>query len=179
MIAYYQELTWLRRGNFLFAISVLFCLLCSFAWNQSFAATSIPAPMKSYLDQHYSGWVLATTSKQDEAKCLNKKSSFTPSLVWGDFNGDGIRDYAIQISHRRRIMQLVFLGNASVHVLANWEAVRGFPLDVVPRGAKYFDIGEQKQITFPVDVLRSITCGQGEDYYVFKGGKFKRENNRE
>lgn len=179
MDEYFQRLAHLRERYFPFAIFFLFSLLGSVAWNQAFASTPIPAPMKAYLDQHYPGWVLANTSKQDVAKCFDKRSPFLPSLVWGDFNGDGVRDYAIQISHRRRIMQLIFLSNSSVHVLANWEADRGFPFGVVPKGTKYGDFGQQKEITFPVDVLRSITCGQGEDYYVFKGGKFKEINNRE
>ena len=170
-------LIWLRKNCFIFVMSVLLCLLAQFAWGQTSATPSIPVSMKVYLDQHYPGWALAKTSKQDVLNCFDKKSPFVPSFVWGDFNGDRVRDYAIQLRHQHRIKLLVFLSDNSAHVLSDYESNIGNILEVLAKGDEYFDMGQQEYIKFSVDILRSIfDCEkkvQRENYFIFEGGKFE------
>jgi hypothetical protein len=59
---------------------------------------AIPAAIQASLDQEYPGWKLAPVSPQIQQTFKKHKGSRLPSLVIGDFDHDGNRDYALQIA---------------------------------------------------------------------------------
>ena len=60
--------------------------------------TGLPVAVQKALGLKHPGWKLADISKENRDICFNPKSGYQPSLVWGDFDGDGQKDYAALIS---------------------------------------------------------------------------------
>ncbi len=78
----------------------MFLLCCLFAssWIYSQGAPAqLPEIIKDILDKELPGWKFY---KVDEAYDYSKDMNvpFRPNFIWGDFDGDGERDYAVQIT---------------------------------------------------------------------------------
>jgi hypothetical protein len=61
-------------------------------------ASFLPESIRATLDQEYPGWKLAPVTAQVQKEFKTHKPNRFPSLVAGDFDRDGKRDYAVQIA---------------------------------------------------------------------------------
>src|SRR5690349_16120709 len=58
---------------------------------------SLPPAIHATLDQEYAGWKFASVTPQINNEFKKHWANRQPSLVAGDFNHDGKKDYAVQI----------------------------------------------------------------------------------
>src|SRR6266581_741980 len=58
----------------------------------------LPESIRATLDQEYPGWKLAPVTPQVQREFKKHRVNRSPSLVSGDFDHDGKRDYAVQIA---------------------------------------------------------------------------------
>lgn len=62
------------------------------------AARLLPSPILEMLNREYPGWTLARASKPVQDQFTKHQAGHPPSVMGGDFDGDGQKDYAVQIS---------------------------------------------------------------------------------
>jgi len=60
-------------------------------------ASPLPESIRATLDQEYPGWKLAPVTPLIQKAYKQQKTTHAPSLTAADFDGDGKRDYAVQI----------------------------------------------------------------------------------
>jgi len=107
------------------------------------ATTPIPKGVKSKLDQMHPGWKLAEMSDEDRKTCFNKNSKYEPTLIWGDFDGDGKQDYAAIITYGNSWAVIALLargtGYQAFELFAPSQSYNRAPdvLDVVPKGGQW------------------------------------------
>jgi hypothetical protein len=58
----------------------------------------LPSNIRTVLDAEYPGWKLATVTPQIQQEFKKHRANRLPSLAVGDFDHDGKKDYAVQIS---------------------------------------------------------------------------------
>lgn len=125
--------------------------------------------IKKFLRREYPGWGLAKVSIEDMNICFDKPLNRHPSAVWGDFNGDGITDYAVQLSKNNERVLLSFLSPKRVVKI---EHNRGWvvPISVRKKGEEFFDYRTNKTDKFPKDAISVVYCGKGSTTYLYKSG---------
>lgn len=99
--------------------------------NELAVAQQLPAQIRSYLDGHYKGWELSPTTKGCDFHA-NK------GYVFGDFDGDGRRDFAVKFMKGKKGYILAFLrrnNSFKAYILHDYES----------DDAKYSNIGVLKK----------------------------------
>ena len=136
----------------------------------------MPSEIQNRLSSKYQGWRLAEPSREDRQTCFDKRSGFQPSVVWGDFNGDRQRDYAVQITQRRQVILLVFLNQGMTYTeyAVNSDPLGGtIPvLGVSKRGEKYLDHERNRNSIFPFETVTAIYCESSAVSFIFRNGRF-------
>ena len=79
-------------------IRVTSIFLTTLIFSAGVLSQRLPAPVKQYLDRNYRGWKLAG--------CYGEKSN---SVLSGDFDGNGKRDYAIKFIRGKQGFLMAFL----------------------------------------------------------------------
>ena len=132
----------------------------------------VPPAIKKVLDDEYPGWFFPTVSAEELRVCRQPDTNFSPALVWGDFDGDGSRDYGVAIQQGERRYTLAFLARGSgfgrfVLEPGGWNilgvAVKG---ETVPRFA-------QGTVTLQNDALIGLKCESSSVAYVYTNGTFQ------
>jgi len=114
--------------------------LGSNAW--TLQKTSIPDGVKLVLDHLHPGWKLAEISDEDRQICFKNESKYEPTLIWGDFDGDGKQDYAAIIKYGTKTAVIAFLargtGYQPFEVFVTSQRIKRPPdlLHVFPKGAQ-------------------------------------------
>jgi hypothetical protein len=104
--------------------------------------TPIPKGVKSVLDQMHPGWKLAEISAENRNLCFKKNSKYEPTLIWGDFDGNGKQDYAAIITYGNKWAVIAFLargtGYQAFELLTPSQSYKRAPdiLDVFPKGVQ-------------------------------------------
>jgi hypothetical protein len=136
----------------------------------------IPSEIQSLLNSKYQGWRLAEPSREDRQTCFDKRTGFQPSIVWGDFNGDRQRDYAVLITQRRQVILVVFLNQGTTYTeyAVNSDPVGGtIPvLGVSKRGEKYFDHERNRNGIYPLETVTATYCESSAVSFIFRNGRF-------
>lgn len=129
--------------------------------------SSITSAVKAYLDQNYSGWILAN-SKQ----CANDVQD--PVQLYGDFDGDGTSDFAIRIYHGTELYLFAFLSSGGVYTLEREFGYVANPLTLMKNGARDYEYENGQRVLLPHDGITVNICEKSAWTYVYLGGKFKR-----
>lgn len=89
-------------------MSTLITLACLFlatlGWTENPPAKTpvkgphLPEAIRTILNQEYPGWKLAPVSSQVQETFRKHKIGHAPSMLGGDFNADGRKDYVVQIT---------------------------------------------------------------------------------
>lgn len=104
----------LSRISFLFLLFFLLLVETS----QITSAQTLPAKVRSYLTDNYSGW-------KQTAVANNCDAGYKKSIIVGDFDSNGKRDYAVKFIHGRKGYILAFLTKGAdykPYLLANGTA---------------------------------------------------------
>ena len=97
------------KGIATLPIAILICAGAAAAQDQQAESLKrLPPDIKTYLDKKYPDWKFLPLSAQ-VVECRDAETKLHPSLVRGDFNGDGIPDFAVQIVHAGRVHAFEFL----------------------------------------------------------------------
>jgi hypothetical protein len=136
----------------------------------------LPGIIKVLLDAKYPGWRLADVSEENLGICFDKKSPFQPSLVWGDFDGDGKQDYAIRITQGKDNIAIAFLQQGAdfkdyVLLVDHETSGRGL-LSLSHKGGKFYDWGKKTSDNYPNDSPTVAYCETSAISYIFRAGKF-------
>jgi hypothetical protein len=105
--------------------------------------TGLPSAAQKALDLKHPGWKLADISKENRDICFNPKSGYEPSLVWGDFDGDGQKDYAALIFSKGRTAVVILLKRKEAYLVSDVFSTskpeeRGPELlGLIPKGGAY------------------------------------------
>lgn len=148
----------------------------------------LPSSIQTILDRDYPGWVPVQTRADDIATCKQPNPGFQYWFVWGDFNGDGKRDYAAEITQQSTTYLLAFLATADgfksimVDKFPVTGSARGWSvLGVAPKGSTVPDLHEgpngqlvARKRTLYSDALLGIGCESSSMAYIFVGSSFQR-----
>lgn len=144
----------------------------------SFAQESalIPAGVKSILDQMHPGWKLAQISDENRQICFKKDSKFRPTLIWGDFDGDGKQDYAVIVDYGKKSSVMAFLargtGYKAFELFTPSRSNERAPdlLEVLPKGMQ---LGTKAQKSAH-ESIASEYCESSSVFYFYEAGTFHR-----
>jgi len=149
--------------------------VCGFAAAQPVNDQFIPREAKAALDRLHPGWKLAAISNDDRRICFRKESSFQPALVWGDFNGDGKKDYAALVEYGGKTGVVILLaggqGYKPVEVFKTTKPGERAPslLDVVPKG---MPAGSYRR-KLPQETVMMQYCESSSVIFVYANGSFR------
>jgi hypothetical protein len=133
---------------------------------------TLPAKIQTHLTKTYPGWRQTATA----TNCIPK---FQQSVISGDFDGDGSRDYAVKFIQGNRGYIIAFLARGAdyrSYVLANTTAqdIKRIGLTVGRKGQR--NEGEEGPVTIlPNDAPLLGTCESEACYYVYRNGNFRCE----
>ena len=148
----------------------------------------LPVSLESLLDKEYPGWRFAQ-AHPDFNDTMQETGMF-PSLVFGDYNQDGHRDYAVRIEYRQQairraaIIALVSQGADFVpHVIRAYEE-NPAPEESLSysyfnylypnaKGSQGYDHELAKEFVFEKDAFMDVSDGKGAVSYIFEDGKFR------
>jgi hypothetical protein len=135
----------------------------------------VPPPIREFLNHQYPGWSFPA------ATCRQPDPAFFPEFVWGDFNGDGLRDYGVEIVRGGKHYTLAFLARGSGFTSFALERPGWDVLGVVKKGttvphitgsARGYLIGGNS-VFLTNDALMGIRCESSSVAYVYKNGSFQ------
>ena len=97
--------------------SSILCSSLAYAQDQQTESLKhLPQEIRLFLDQKYPGWKFAPVSEL-AMECNDVETQSHPSLTWGDFNGDGKTDFAVQIIQNGRISAYQLLSHGKKFVV--------------------------------------------------------------
>ena len=159
----------------------LLCATAAFAQDQHGEALKrLPPDIKTYLDKKYPAWKFLPVPAADVA-CRDAETKLHPSLVRGDFNGDGIADFAVQIVEGGRVHAFEFLSSKKTFTVAPLFERKQLPgkefsaaLVLEPKGKK-----TEVDTVEKVDTLKVSACDSVPMRFVFRNGRVRNESPRD
>ena len=141
----------------------------------------LPQNIRKLLDDEYPGWFFPTVSAGDLKVCRQPNPGFSPGIVWGDFDGDGTRDYGVAIQQGERRYTLAFLDRGSGFARFELEPGGWNILGVVRKGEIVPQVGQdahgnlvaQDPVTLQNDALIGMKCESASVAYLWGSGGFQ------
>jgi len=143
--------------------------------------TKLPPEITVILNRDYPGWVFSEGCSIE----LNDPSGrqHSPHFIWGDFDSNGHKDYAVLIGNGGKWSLLAFFkknGEFKAHILEAYHSDNARYADRYlllhkkgEAGAYYNDFDEQKPFVYPHDSIESLVLDKGGVSYIFKQGSFQ------
>jgi hypothetical protein len=149
-------------------------------WQIREDAKRVPAALKSILDEEYPGWFFPNVAAEDRRICRQTSPGFLPGLVWGDFDGDGVRDYGVAIRQGNRRHTLIFLARARGFKEFSLEPSGWNILGVEPKGSALPHLEadgngfrQAEPVRLERDALIGIHCESSAVAYLYSNGVFR------
>jgi hypothetical protein len=149
------------------------------AWAQSGQAPTrsaeLPKAAREVVDHAWKNWRLVEVNAAGNAACVQGLNGQSPSLVSGDFNGDGRADYALQIVTSKGIQLIALiqrLDGFDLHDIATLSATPPSVLRVEPRGTTYHTAASFLTRYFGNDTVSVTACGGDQTAYFWTGSGF-------
>ena len=163
---------------------LIIILICSGAASaqdqQAESLKRLPPDIKTFLDKKYPEWKFLAIPAE-VMSCRDAETKLHPSLVRGDFKGDGKPDYAIQIVQKGRVRAFEFLSNGSTFSSAPLFERKSVPGNESP-SALVLERKGQKTSTNTVEVTDTLEVNDCESIpmrFVFRNGRIKNESPRD
>lgn len=157
-------------------IACLFLYLIIIGFGQSVTqAQTIPAKVRTYLNRNYSGWKPTAIA----SGCYTK---FARSIVSGDFDGDGKKDYAVKLVRGTKGYVIAFLARGddySAFVLEARSArdIKNYGLSIGRKGERYPIGGDPPDVIYgklPNDAPFVGPCeSDSGGYRIYSNGRFQ------
>jgi hypothetical protein len=165
-------------------IALLLCLLCCkpASWAQNYAGR-LPSPARLMLNGRFPGWKFAEVSPEVRQFFEQEMKGASPSVINGDFDGNGRLDYAALIQHGKilnergkaigsRYYLVAFLRRGAGYRMYVIKDPGGEYLCLAKKGTRDYNYEEQKEITYANDAIMTGIFEKGGSSYVYKNGKF-------
>lgn len=144
-------------------------------------APQLPSAIRARLDTEYPGWKLAEVSPGAYEDYRYHRFRVRPNLIWGDFDGDGKRDYAVAIEHpghlRPELVVIAFLRRGRSFHSYTLEASAASPTTYLwphSQGEKGFDFNLNKYFVYAHDAV-GVAYGEVAGVsYLFEHGAFRK-----
>lgn len=169
------------KGIATLPIAILICAGAAAAQDQQAESLKrLPPDIKTYLDKKYPDWKFLALSAP-VVECRDMETKLHPSLVRGDFNGDGIPDFAVQIVHARRVHAFEFLSQGKlfkVNPLFEQRQVPGKEFRaalVLERKGQKTEVGTVEK----VDTLKVSDCESVPLRFVYRNGRVRDDSPRD
>jgi hypothetical protein len=156
---------------------VLACFLLMPVWAQMPSVT-LPPPVMAQLDARYPGWKLAPIAPQIEEWFAEARFSYRPNLVGADFDGDGKRDYVVElVSNAGQLVVVGFMAKGDKFEMQ--ELAKDAPdpftyLLVYEKGSKDFDFKKMKPFRHLTDSLGLMYFTKTPYTFMYRSGKFRK-----
>ncbi len=144
----------------------------------------LPLPIKVLLNQNYPGWEFPEVSEDD---CYSVRECGGPDayaqLIRGDFNDDGLSDYAVLIQLNAEANDKGIARPIRVDVVAFFRRANGYKMYpvtsegggaviVMRKGTTDYDYEKERDFTYPRDAIFT-GIGMGGTSYLYEYGKFR------
>jgi hypothetical protein len=144
----------------------------------------LPLPIKVLLNRNFPGWSFPEISEDD---CHAIRECGGPEaygqMIKGDFNGDGLTDYAVLIQQSAEANDRGVAKPLFVSIVAFFRKPGGYKMDPVtseggsalilmPKGGEDYDYEAQRDFTYPRDSIFS-GVGMGGTSYIWENGRFR------
>ncbi len=158
----------MKQSRILFLL-ILFVLLFVEVEQTAFAQT-LPAKVRTYLTENYSGW-------KQTAVASGCYASFKKSVIVGDFDKNGKNDYVVKFVQGRTGFFLAFLSSGSnykPYLLESGTAaeIKKMGLNMSSKGEK-MENEDGKVYKSPEDRPMIGICESHAGYYSFSNGDFR------
>lgn len=148
---------------------------------------TVPHEVMAILDNEYAGWSLVdnfSVLREPVLSYLNLDTSKShPNLVWGDFNGDGKRDYAVFVERKtasgekeRFLVAFLRCGTSfQMHLLerAVYPAQIGDYIWLARKGSRYYDYDRERYFRLEHDGIQAVVIEKAAVTYIFQNGRFQ------
>lgn len=161
-------------------VALLVCAVAVHAQDQQAESLRrLPVEVKTYLDKKYPSWKFVPVPAA-AVVCRDAETKLHPSLVSGDFNGDGAPDFAVQIVHGGRVHAFEFLSRGKsfgVNPLFERKQTSGDMSSalVLERKGQKTEVGTIEK----VDTLKVNDCESIPMRFVYRSGRVKNESPRD
>lgn len=147
----------------------------------------LPQPVLQLLSQQYPGQQELTFTEGVLQRAEDNTQG--PGIVRGDFNGDNLQDYAVQLQQNKQLVIVVAMNGAN----DNWQLYeikkdilfndRGtlkspYLLRLTQAGTELEHQTTQKEITTPYDAV-TVSLDGNDTAYLYENGKFEGYNTGE
>ena len=156
---------------------VLFLVLAA-AVASAQTPADLPSPLRAALDREYRSWSFGIVTPE-VLRNFRGKPLF-PNLIFGDFDGDGSRDYAVKIAYTEKAARvqriIVFLHRGKdflPHVLDTAPENSITYLWLAAKGTNGFDHESEKEFVYQNDAVTLVFDEKAAVSYIYEGGKFR------
>jgi hypothetical protein len=144
----------------------------------------LPLPIKVLLNRNFPGWEFPEVS-EDDCYAIRECGGLEAyaQMIKGDFNEDGLQDYAVLIQQsaeatdkgaaRPLVIQIVaFFRKSGGYKMHPVSSEGGGSLILMPKGESDYDYEAQQDFTYPRDSIFS-GMGMGGTSYIYENGRFR------
>jgi hypothetical protein len=161
-----------RRAVLASAVAAAAASVDAISVRASSQSPQLPDAVTQTLDASHPGWTLVAVDPASAERCGGGlRDGMTPSLIWADFNGDNVRDYAavLDTGGTRSVVLILSRGTTYTSVVL---PSRGGLLSVMRRGSRYFDHGRDRSGVARLDTVVVVQCENSAIAYLHEDGRF-------
>jgi hypothetical protein len=144
----------------------------------------LPLPIKVLLNGNFPGWSFPEVS-EDDCYAVRECGGLEAyaQMIKGDFNDDGLTDYAVLIQQSAEANDKGVAKPLIVHIVAFFRKAAGYKMHQVTseggsdlilmrKGESDYDYGAQRDFTYPRDSILT-GMGMGGTSYIYENGRFR------
>jgi len=144
----------------------------------------LPLPIKVLLNRNFPGWSLPEVS-EDDCGAVRECGGLEAyaQMIKGDFNDDGLQDYAVLIQQSAEANDKGVAKPLIVHIVAFFRKAAGYQMHLVTseggsalilmrKGESDYDYEGERDFTYPRDSIFS-GMGMGGTSYIYEHGRFR------
>jgi hypothetical protein len=156
-----------------------FIIACSPQFESEKADDKLPTEVRAILNKNFKGWKFSTIIEDIYRFYESDTLKGFPNFVWGDFDGNGEKDYAIKITMTdtsgSRDVVVAFLKTKSKYsyfVLTSHPSNPEVYLYLLKKGEDGYDVANEKPFVYENDSIGVFYFEKAGGSYVFKDNKF-------
>jgi hypothetical protein len=144
----------------------------------------LPLPIKVLLNRNFPGWSFPEVS-EDDCGAVRECGGLEAyaQMIKGDFNADGLQDYAVLIQQSAEANDKGVAKPLFVHIVAFFRKPSGYKMHLVTseggsalilmrKGETDYDYESERDFTYPRDSIFS-GIGMGGTSYIWENGRFR------
>jgi hypothetical protein len=154
----------------------------SASWAQNYSE-KLPSSARRTLNRRFPGWKFVKVSLEVRQFFEKEMKGASPSLISGDFDGNGRIDYAALIQHGKVFNERGKAIGSKYYLVAFLRRGRGYRMYVIKdpdgeylclakKGTRDYNYEEQKEITYANDAIMTGIFEKAGSSYVYRNGRF-------